>query len=316
MFNLLSTIFMLSCPSFVRSFGAIHSGSRTFNRMTIISSTVQYSVSATNDNLDGQEAIEENKIDEPSYKKNRLGKNNKNRFRQHVNPLARKFQEPAQLGPGSSNYLLDAFSDATKPLHLDVGCGKGGFILEVAENDVSKEKNYLGLEIRPSVVEFALNRLNRYSHLAGSLYYVSCNANVDLERILGQYTGQVGANGNASQSIEGGVISLVSIQFPDPHFKKSHEKRRVVNSLFVDTLAKYMVDGSVIFLQSDVKPVLDYMREKFRESKYFTDDLESVNHYLDENPIGIKTEREISVLNRNLEVWRITLRRNSILYEN
>jgi len=33
-----------------------------------------------------------------------------------------------------------------------------------------------------------------------------------------------------------------------------------------------------------------------------------------ENPIGIKTEREISVLNRNLEVWRITLRRNSILY--
>lgn len=261
--------------------------------------------------------VEEHKNEnvEPSCKRSRGGRKKKtNRFRQHVNPLSKKFQEPAQLG--LSNFLPDVFTDPNKPLRIDIGCGKGGFILQVAEEDTVKDKNYLGVEIRPPVVEFALNRLERdHENIKGSLYYVSCNANVDLERILGQYTGSLTKEGNVIPENErkgGGKLDLVSIQFPDPHFKKQQQKRRVVNPIFVDTLAKYMLPGSTIFLQSDVKGVLDDMRLRFRESPYFKDDLESDDDYIEENPLGIKTEREISVLARNLDVWRSLLIRTEL----
>eukprot|EP00816_Leptocylindrus_hargravesii_P010136 CAMPEP_0196818118 /NCGR_PEP_ID=MMETSP1362-20130617/64062_1 /TAXON_ID=163516 /ORGANISM="Leptocylindrus danicus, Strain CCMP1856" /LENGTH=331 /DNA_ID=CAMNT_0042196069 /DNA_START=112 /DNA_END=1104 /DNA_ORIENTATION=- len=259
--------------------------------------------SNTPDNDETDADLDEQSSGEVKSKSRRGGRNkNKNRFRQHVNPLARKFQAPALLS--ETNFLPDAFQDPTKDLHLDVGCGKGGFILKVAEADESYEKNYLGLEIRPSVVDFARDRAKRHE-MDGIVHYVSCNANVDLERILGQYTGKIKRENGDHPTIAsvGGKISLVSIQFPDPHFKKSHEKRRVVNPLFVDTLAKHMETGSQIFLQSDVKPVLDYMRETFRASPYYKDDLESVEEYLCENPLGFPTEREISVQNRNLSVW-------------
>ena len=145
---------------------------------------------------------------------------NKTRFRQHVNPLARKYQMETELNKEWPND--GTFTDPSLPLHIDVGCGKGGFLLELAKlrqdtpNESEGERNYLGLEIRPSVATFAKERVGRRG-LAGKLDFIGCNANVDLDRILESYT-------------KFGEISLVSIQYPDPHFKvsKTISKMRLV----------------------------------------------------------------------------------------
>jgi Putative methyltransferase len=129
------------------------------------------------------------------------------RFRQHVNPLANKFQLPAEL---PADWPASVYEDCTKPLHLDIGCGKGGYLWKLSEQDISY--NYLGLELRPAVATFAKQRyLNRgggsssSNQRRGSLDYIGCNANVDLGRILSLY--------------QPGVLERVTIQFPDPHFK-------------------------------------------------------------------------------------------------
>lgn len=221
---------------------------------------------------------------------------NASRFRQHVNPLARKFQIPIEL---SENWPSDVFIDVTLPLFLDIGCGKGGFLCEMAKTfpDV---RNYLGLEIRPSVAEFARERIVRRG-LSGRLDFLGCNANVDLDRLLCRH-----------QEAGGGPLEIVTIQFPDPHFKKQHTKRRVVTPELVLTLAKFMSVGSTVFLQSDVQPVLDYMRERFRDyPQYFRDERESLDEYLDDNIIGIPTEREVSVLKNDLPVYRSVFRRTA-----
>jgi tRNA (guanine-N7-)-methyltransferase len=71
-----------------------------------------------------------------------------------------------------------------------------------------------------------------------------------------------------------------------------------------------MPESSIVFLQSDIKDVLDDMRLRFREQdQYFQDDLESTKDYLKENPMGIQTERERSVIERDLPVYRTILRR-------
>lgn len=195
----------------------------------------------------------------------------------------------------------------------DIGCGKGGFLLSLAEqrlannNNVSQNetRNYLGLEIRPSVAQFAKERVMK-RNLDGIIDFVGCNANVDLDRILHQYTcGEAGENG------KGGEIALISIQFPDPHFKKSHQKRRVVTPELVNVLAKYIPAGREIFIQSDIKDVLDNMRLTIREdgSAFFTDLIDDIDEYMEHNPIGVPTEREVSVLDQELPVFRTVFKR-------
>lgn len=227
----------------------------------------------------------------------RKGRKNKSRFRQHVNPLARRFQMETELPEA---WPKGTFDDPTKPLHLDIGCGKGGFLLDLATKRLSDghdHTNYIGLEIRPNVVQHAKGRIPRWN-LTGHMDFIGCNANVDLRRLLNLYEGSEGQ------------LETVSIQFPDPHFKASHAKRRVVTPELVTTLAEFLTAGKEVFIQSDVLDLFNDMRERFREeSGYFTDTVEDFNDYLPDNPIGVPTEREVSVLVQNLPVYRTVFRR-------
>lgn len=177
-----------------------------------------------------------------------------------------------------------------------------------SEGDGNEKRNYLGLEIRPSVAQFARGRIAK-RNLDGVIDFVGCNANVDLDRFLDKYT-------SSKNNDKAGQIALVSIQFPDPHFKKSHQKRRVVTPELVNILAKYIPPGRELFIQSDIQEVLDNMRLTIREegSKYFSDLLDDVNEYMDYNPIGVPTEREISVLEQDLPVYRTMFRRTETPY--
>uniref|UniRef100_A0A7S4ER99 tRNA (guanine(46)-N(7))-methyltransferase n=1 Tax=Pseudo-nitzschia australis TaxID=44445 RepID=A0A7S4ER99_9STRA len=222
------------------------------------------------------------------------------RSRQHVNPLARKFQKPAIL---SDNWPIDVFEDLSKPIFLDIGCSRGGFLLDMAVQRPD-DYNYLGLEIRPIVVYHAQERVQNRK-LQGGLDFVGCNANVDLERLLALLT-----TTTEEQEAIRGSVEMVTIQFPDPHFKARHAKRRVVTLELVQTLARFMPEGATVFLQSDIQSVLDEMRLQFREqSEYFRDTHESMEEYIPENILGVPTEREISVLERDLPVFRATFTR-------
>jgi tRNA (guanine-N7-)-methyltransferase len=217
------------------------------------------------------------------------------RSRQHVNPLASKFQQPTVLSP---DWPSDVFKDLSRPLFLDIGCARGGFLVDFASQRPD-DYNYLGLEIRPIVVRQAQTRIAKHG-LEGFLDFVGCNANVDLERLL--------TIGNAKEKVE-----MVTIQFPDPHFKARHAKRRVVTPELVLCLAKFMPASATVFLQSDIQSVLDEMRLQFRQQpELFQDDVESVEEYLPENIFGIPTEREVSVLEKGLPVYRTTFKRTTV----
>src|SRR5687768_11046624 len=97
------------------------------------------------------------------------------RVHQHVNPLSPYYtQEPTAID------LAACFADPSLPLHLDIGCARGRFILRMAE--IEQMWNFLGVEIRePLVVE--ANEIARVRNL-GNLHYEFCNAMVWLDRLL------------------------------------------------------------------------------------------------------------------------------------
>lgn len=197
------------------------------------------------------------------------------RVHQHVNPLSPFYrQAPRPID------IRKVFLDPARPLLLDIGCARGRFLLRMAE--ALPEWNYLGVEIRAPLVAEA-NRLADEARLT-NLHYEFCNAMIWLERLL-------------ADLVPGG-LQKVTIQFPDPWFKKKHAKRRMVNAGLVDTVLAKLADGGEIFVQTDIEFLADEMLALFLARN----DLR--HERPNSNPFPIKTERETAVEQKGLGVYR------------
>lgn len=200
------------------------------------------------------------------------------RVRQHVNPLSRKHQ---RVVPPPKWH--DIYVDPTRPLHLDIGCAHGQFLFSIAPQQ--PDWNFLGLEIREPLVEQALETRDALN--LTNLHFIFCNANSSLRPLL--------------MSLPQGVLQRVSIYFPDPWFKRRHQKRRVVQPELVKDLAMLMTQGAEVLLQSDVEGVAIAMCHRFDEHPAFT---RTAPHWLAENPMPVTTEREDMTLAKGDPVYR------------
>lgn len=201
------------------------------------------------------------------------------RVRQHVNPLSKKYQTPVQPPPWE-----DIYAQPAQPLHLDIGCARGEFLLSMAT--LQPHWNFLGLEIREPLIEQANAKVSELG--LRNLYYLFANVNNSLKPLL--------------ESFKGGTLRRVTLQFPDPWFKKRQAKRRVVQPELVDTLATYLIDGGEVFLQSDVEAVAVEMCDRFEAHPAFQK--QGTALWLANNPLPVPTEREVSTLSRGEPVYR------------
>ncbi len=203
------------------------------------------------------------------------------RVRQHVNPLSNKYSTPA-IAP----HWHEIYSHPQRPLHLDIGCAKGDFVRDMAQQ--VGDWNFLGLEIRAPLVERSLSRrdLAIEAGAARNLHFIFCNANNSLKPVLENYPGP---------------LQCVSIQFPDPWFKKRHQKRRVVQPALVQTLAELMPVGGRVWLQSDIETVCLEMCDRFDEHPQF---VREGSDWLDESPFPVQTDRERVCQQKDLPVFR------------
>jgi tRNA (guanine-N7-)-methyltransferase len=206
------------------------------------------------------------------------------RIRQHVNPLCSKFQKSVELPDWSTVY-----ANPERPLHLDIGCARGRFTFAIAQ--AQPETNFLGIEIREALVAEA-NRLRNEAQLS-NLHYLFCNVNIDFEKI--------------ARSLPPQVLQWVSIQFPDPWFKKRHAKRRVVQPEFVQMLARCLPVGAIVFLQSDVELLAIDMTEQFAAHPAFA--RTHTEPWLTTNPLPVPTEREIATYAKGQSVYRSQFKR-------
>ncbi len=200
------------------------------------------------------------------------------RVRQHVNPLSKKYLTPVTPPPWEKVY-----HQPLQPLHLDIGSARGEFLLDMATQN--PDWNFLGLEIREPLVETAQELVAKLG--LDNLHFIFCNVDNSLAPILA--------------SLPQGLLKRVTIQFPDPWFKKRHAKRRVVKPELVNTLAKYLVKGGEVLIQSDVEAVAQEMCDRFTENPAFQ---RQGTEWLATNPLPIPTERETYTIACKQPVYR------------
>lgn len=202
----------------------------------------------------------------------------KARVRQHVNPLSKQHLTPILLPNWSEIY-----QSPKQLLHLDLGCARGRFILQMAQ--LHPEINFLGVEIRAPLVKEALQ--TRDNLQLRNLHYLSGNINYSGRELL--------------FSLPTGVLQWITVQFPDPWFKHKHIKRRMLQPELIESLVKYLIPAGIFFIQSDIEEVALEMKrylKQHRDLQLMTDE------WLDTNPFSIPTEREIGVLNKGEPIYR------------
>ena len=209
-------------------------------------------------------------------------------MRQHVNPLSRFFQVPIDLPVVEELFLV-----RDNPLHLDIGSARGKFLISMAQ--AHPDWNFLGVEIRNSLVIAAEREREELGF--ENLKFLFCNANVSLNNWL--------------LKLPNPLLNRVSIQFPDPCFKRRHFKRRVLQPDLLFAICNSLNNGGELFIQSDLLEVIEPMISLIESTNCF--DPKGNNLLIQDNPFNITTERESYALKKRKAIYRKLFTRNSAI---
>lgn len=125
-----------------------------------------------------------------------------------------------------------AFFGNDQPVEIDVGCGRGLFVVTAAE--AHPERNFLGIEIDFREGRRGAARLQRRE--------------LSNARVIGGDT-----NIAFTKMIEPHSVAAIHVYFPDPWWKRKHRSRRVFNDRFVDLCSNLLVPGGFLHSWTDVE---------------------------------------------------------------
>lgn len=146
------------------------------------------------------------------------------------------------------------FKNQDNPIYLEIGCGKGGFIANLASNNLSI--NYiaadmieamLGLSKRNIENAYSEKRINDINNIA----LIRMNA----ERILDVFD-------------EKDVIDRIYINFCNPWPRGKHKKRRLTHTRQLEHYKVFLKPGGEIYFKTDNDELFEESIEYFKESGF------------------------------------------------
>jgi len=125
------------------------------------------------------------------------------------------------------------------PLHVEIGSGKGAFILSEAQTHPYCD--FLGIEWANKYFLYTVDRIGRWG--------------VPNVRII-----RTDVAAFLPQNIPDGSVAAFHIYFPDPWPKKRHHKRRFINSENTDQMIRCLQRGGLINIATDHDGYFDQIR--------------------------------------------------------
>ena len=138
--------------------------------------------------------------------------------------------------------------DNDNPIHIEIGMGKGKFIVEHALSNPNI--NYIGIEMYDSVILRAIEKTNELE--LDNLYLVRVDATT-IEEIFDK------------------EIDLIYLNFSDPWPKDRHAKRRLTSSRFLNRYDSIFKGIPRIIMKTDNLPLFEFSLESLREYGYSID---------------------------------------------
>lgn len=138
----------------------------------------------------------------------------------------------------------EAIFERVAPLEVEVGSGKGLFLLSAAA--AAPERNFLGIELAGKYARLAASRLAKHGLTN------ACIVEADGPRVF-------------RERLPDRSLAAVHVYFPDPWWKARHKKRRIMTAAFLAEVERTLATGGRLHFWTDVQEyyqtTLDLVRQ-------------------------------------------------------
>jgi tRNA (guanine-N7-)-methyltransferase len=135
--------------------------------------------------------------------------------------------------------LMEVFGRLA-PLEVDLGCGDGGFIAELAAR--FPERNFLGIERLGGRILRGCKKASRLG--VRNIRYLRIESSYAIQYLL-----------------PAGSVAVVHLLFPDPWPKRKHKRRRIVQPAFLESVHHLLAPGGHFRIATDQEKYFTTIRE-------------------------------------------------------
>ncbi|OPJ63106.1 tRNA (guanosine(46)-N7)-methyltransferase TrmB [Clostridium chromiireducens] len=141
----------------------------------------------------------------------------------------------------------------TKPIYLELGCGKGTFM--AVHSSQNSDNNYIAIDIKDEVLGLAKRNIEKA--------YEEQNRSVDNVKLMAQEIGLI------SEILgEEDVISRIYINFCNPWPKEKHKKRRLTHTRQLEQYKIFLKSDGEIYFKTDDDELFEESLEYFKEAGF------------------------------------------------
>ena len=175
-----------------------------------------------------------------------------------------------------------------RPLHLEIGCGKGNFAcgMSAAHPDV----NFIAMERVADVACLALEKAER-----------AADERPDNLRFL------IGNAENLTEWFPPHSIDCLYLNFSDPWPKKGHAKRRLTHRVFLKKYQTVLKKGGILRFKTDNVGLFDFSLTQFAEMGLEMRDLTRDLHNSPQNEGNVMTEYEKNFSEKGFPIHAVTV---------
>ena len=170
------------------------------------------------------------------------------------------------------------------PIYIEIGMGKGQFILNMALNNPNI--NFIGIEKYSSVAAFAIKRINEYKP-------------DNLKIIIGDVI-------NLSDLLKN-KVSCIYLNFSDPWPKERHAKRRLTSPEYLKLYDDLFLGEKIIIQKTDNDGLFAYSLEQYKNYGYKIEEISYDLH--SENIDNIETEYEEKFSKKGVKIKYVKVKK-------
>lgn len=186
------------------------------------------------------------------------------------------------------------FKNRNNPLHIELGCGKGGFISQISLNNPNI--NYIAIDLVDAMLGLAKRKIEDEFKEANreidNVYLIR----YDIERIKNVF--------DKSDNIE-----RIYINFCNPWPRGKHHKKRLTHTRQLEKYREFLKDSGKIYFKTDDEELfinsLNYFKDSSFEIEKFTYDLEEEKEFWK----NIQTEHEKMFKEQGIKIKGLVARK-------